>query len=209
VALKPLASTRYALTEIDILASLQWLMLFYMQAPPMEGSQTPNAALASDPVSQVHTPESLMLHDFFQSRSLLLQYLSGMLDADGSVTIHSKGGARLEAIGRFYQSNLCFLTAINAEFGYTGNISTHSAAGTVANVNEGRCSEGEMRQVLTFVGKAADKVAAELAQFSVTKTQHFKVLLEMLNQPNGLLTKSEYRDRIRTLNSHPEDSILA
>ncbi|DBA77426.1 TPA: hypothetical protein ACH3X1_009258 [Trebouxia sp. C0004] len=65
-----------------------------------------------------------------------------------------------------------------------------------------------MRQVLTFVGKAADKVAAELAPFTVTKTQHFKVLLEMLNQPNGLLTKSEYRDRIHTLNSHPEDSIL-
>ncbi|DBA90255.1 TPA: hypothetical protein ACH3X1_003547 [Trebouxia sp. C0004] len=63
------------------------------------------------------------------------------------------------------------------EFGYTGNISTHSAAGTVANVNEGRYSEGEMRQVLTFVGKAADKVA-ELAPFTVTKTQHFKVLLE-------------------------------
>ena len=111
-----------------------------------------------------------------------------------------RGGARLEAIVRFYQSNLCFLTAINAEFGYTGNISTHFAAGTVANVNEGRCSESEMRQVLTFVGKAADKVAAELAPFTATKTQHFKVLLEMLNQPNAPTIEVPSKTVAATLN---------
>lgn len=77
VALKTLASTRFALTEIDILASLQWLMLFYMQAPPMEASQTPNAAHACDSVSQVHTSESLVLRDLCPSRSSMLQYLSG------------------------------------------------------------------------------------------------------------------------------------
>ncbi|KAL0026819.1 hypothetical protein WJX77_003557 [Trebouxia sp. C0004] len=40
------------------------------EAPPMEASQTPNAALASDSVSQVHTSESLVLHDLFQSRRI-------------------------------------------------------------------------------------------------------------------------------------------
>ena len=46
-----------------------------------------------------------------------------------------------------------------------------------------------------------------MAPFTVTKTQHFKVLLE-LNQPNGLLTKSKYLDHISTLNSNPQDCIL-
>jgi len=159
VALKPLASTRYAMTEIDILASLQWWKLFYMQAPPMETSQTPNVAHASGPVFKVHTSEPLVLHDLFQSRSLLLQYCSGMMDADGSIGVNRKDAERFQGMVRFNQSNLAFLTAINAEFGYTGSISTHYAAGTRANVNEGRYSNGEMRQTLTFLSKAAVEVS--------------------------------------------------
>ncbi|KAL0023986.1 hypothetical protein WJX77_006426 [Trebouxia sp. C0004] len=61
-----------------------------LEAPLMEASQTADAVLASHTVSQVHTSESLVLHDLFQSRSLLPQYSSGMLDADGSISIHRK-----------------------------------------------------------------------------------------------------------------------
>ena len=204
-------STRYALTEIDILASLQWLMLFHMQAPPMEASQTPNGALASDPVSQLHTPESLVLHDLFQSRSLLLQYLSGMMDAYGSISIHRKGGA-LRATVRFAQSNLAFLTAINAEFDYTGYISTHSAAGKAANVNEGRYSKGELRQMLTFVGKAAGDVAAELQPYTVTKAPHIEILLDMLKHPaspSRLSARQQCYLRMQVLYSKaPDDNAL-
>ncbi|DBA92778.1 TPA: hypothetical protein ACH3X1_002970 [Trebouxia sp. C0004] len=156
-----------------------------LEAPLMEASQTADAVLASHTVSQVHTSESLVLHDLFQSRSLLPQYSSGMLDADGSISIHRKGGARLDAIVRVYQSNLAFHTAINAEIGYTGYISTHSVAGTAANMNEGRYSKGELRQKLTFVGKAAGDVAAELQPYTVTKAPHIEILLGMLKHRAG------------------------
>ncbi len=182
-------------------------MLFYMQAPPMEASQTPKAALASDAVSQVHTPDSLVLHDLFQSRSLLLQYLSGMMDADGSISINRKGGARLEASVRFAQSNLTFLTAINAEFGYTGYIFTRSAA---ADYNEGRYSKGEWRQILTFVGKAAGDVAAELQPYTVTKAPHIEILLDMLKQPagpSGLSARQQCHHRMQDLYSRAPDDI--
>ena len=82
----------------------------------MEASQTPNAA-----------PESLVLNGLFQSRSSLLQYLSGRLDADGSICIACKGGQQLVARVMFAQSNLAFLTAIIAEFDYTGSIYTKAA----------------------------------------------------------------------------------
>lgn len=174
----------------------------------METSQTPNVAHASGPVSKVHTSEPLGLHDLFQSRSLLLQYLSGMMDADGSIGINRKDAERFQGMVRFSQSNLAYLTAINAEFGYTGYISTHYAAGTDANVNEGRFSNGKMRQTLTFLGKAAVEVAEELAPFTVTKTQHMKVLLEMMKQSDGLLTRAQYWERMKALDRQPEDSII-
>lgn len=47
----------------------------------MEGSRTPDAA-----------PESLVLHGLFQSRSLLLQCLSGMMDADGKHLHYTQKG---------------------------------------------------------------------------------------------------------------------
>ncbi|DBA91133.1 TPA: hypothetical protein ACH3X1_016092 [Trebouxia sp. C0004] len=95
-----------------------------------------------------------------------------MMDADGNIGVNRKDAERFQGMVRFSQSNLAYLTAINAEFGYTGYISTHYAAVTNANVNEGRFSNGEMRQTLTFLGKAAVEVAEELAPFTVTKTQH-------------------------------------
>ena len=75
-------------------------------------------------------------------------------------------------------------------------------------MQEGRYSNGELRQTLTFYGEAAGKVAAELAPFTVTKAQHFRVLLEMLNQPNGLLTNNQCLDYISTLNNNSQNSIL-
>lgn len=172
----------------------------------MGSSNTPEALPAIDPLCEVQTTETLVLKDMFPSRSSLLQYINGMLCSDGSVGIRKKGPQRFEAIVRICQSNRAFLTAINKEFDNTGYISLHSASGTRHNVQEGRYSDGELRQTLTFYGEAADKVAGELAPFSVTKTQHFKLLLEMLNQPNS--QKSKYLDQISTLNSNPQDCIL-
>lgn len=59
----------------------------------------------------------------------------------------------------FAQSNLAFLKAISAEFGYTGYIYTCSEA---VDCNEGKYSKGELRQMLNFVGRAASGVATEL-----------------------------------------------
>ncbi|DBA88137.1 TPA: hypothetical protein ACH3X2_005131 [Trebouxia sp. C0005] len=174
----------------------------------MGSSHASDIVPALRPLCEVQTTEPLVLRDMFPSRSLLLQYINGILCSDGSVGINNKGPQRFEAIVRICQSNLAFLTAINKEFDNTGYIRQHSAAGTRLDVEEGRYSNGELRQALTFYGEAAVKVAAELAPFTVTKSQHFQVLFDMQNQRKGLLTNSKYLDSIHTLNSHPEDSIL-
>ncbi|DBA84417.1 TPA: hypothetical protein ACH3X1_006053 [Trebouxia sp. C0004] len=115
----------------------------------------------------------------------------------------------LEASVRFAQSNLTFLTAINAEFGHTGYISTRSAA---ANMNEGRYSQGELRQMLTFMGKAAGDVAAELQPYTVTKAPHIEILLDMLKHPagpSGLSARQQCHHRMQDLYSKaPDDSAL-
>lgn len=174
----------------------------------MGSSHTPDAVPDLRTLSQVQTTQSLVLSDKFPTRSLLLQYLSGMLCADGTVRIAQKAPQKVQAVVRFYQSNTVFLTAINKEFDNTGYVRVHSGAGTQANINEGRYSKGELRQKLTFYDQAACKVAAELLPFTVTKTQHFKLLLEMQKQPNGLLTNRQWLDRISTLNNNSQDCIL-
>ena len=149
-----------------------------------------------------HAPDALVLIDMFPSISsllVLLQYVHGILCSDGSVGI-IKGATTI--------GSNCQILPINREFDDTRYIRQHSAAGTQPNVKEGRYSNGKLPQSLTFYGEAAGKVAVELAPFTLTKTQHFQVLFEMLNRPKGLLTKSKYLDRIHTLNSHSEDSIL-
>ena len=161
----------------------------------MEASQTPNAA-----------PKSLVLHGLFQSRSSLLQYLSGMMDADGSICITRKqGDKQLGARVSFAQSNLTFLTAINAEFGDTGYICTRSAR---ADINEGRYSRGELRRVLIFEGRAAGDVAAELQPYTVTKAPHIDTLLDMLKQPAGALgmsARQQCHKRTQDLQSKASD----
>ena len=158
----------------------------------MEASQTPNAA-----------PESLVLHGLFQSRTSLLQYLSGMMDADGSIYITRKqGDKQLGARLAFAQSNFTFLNAINAEFGYTGYINTRPArVGCV----EGRYSKGELRQILIFDGRAAGDVAAELQP---SKAPHIATLLDMLKHPaspSGWSTRQQCHQRMQDLNSKATD----
>ncbi|KAL0029348.1 hypothetical protein WJX77_001518 [Trebouxia sp. C0004] len=102
-----------------------------------------------DPEKDFQTTEALVLRDMFPSRSSLLQYVNGMLCSDGSVGIRKKGPHRFQANVRICQSNLAFLTAINKEFDNTGYISLHSARD---NIQEGRYSNGELRQTLTFYG---------------------------------------------------------
>ena len=165
----------------------------------METAQTPNAA-----------PERLVLHALFQSRSSLLQYLSGMMDADGSIYIARKqGDKQLVARVAFAQSNLSFLTAINAEFDHTGYINTGSAR---ADVNEGRYSRGELRQVLIFDGRAAGDVAAELQPYTVMKAPQIDTLLDMLKQPagaSGMSSRQQCHKRMQELNSRgPDHSTL-
>lgn len=165
----------------------------------MEASQAPNAA-----------SESLVLNGLFQSRSSLLQYLSGMLDADGSICITCKNGdKKLEARVSFAQSNSTFLSAINAEFCYTGYLYTRSAA---ADYNEGRYSKGESRHILTFGGRAAGDVAAELQPYTVTKAPHIETLLDMLKHPagpSGMSARQQCHKRMQDLYSKvPYDSAL-
>lgn len=52
------------------------------------------------------------------------------------------------------------------------------------------------------------EVAKELAPFTVTKTQHVKVLLEMMKSSDGVLTRAQYWERMKALNRQPEDSII-
>ena len=70
----------------------------------MESSKTPDAAPGSDPMSAVQTSESLVLQELFPSRSSLLQYVSGMMDADGSIGVFKRGAVRFSATVRFHQS---------------------------------------------------------------------------------------------------------
>ena len=51
----------------------------------MGSTNTPDALLAIDPLSEVQTTEPLVLRDMFPSRSSLLQYVNGILCSDGSV----------------------------------------------------------------------------------------------------------------------------
>ena len=51
-------------------------------------------------------------------------------------------------------------------------------------------------------------MAAELGTFTVTMAQHKQVLLKITRQPDGVLTRGEYLDRINTLNGQPKNSIL-
>ena len=161
----------------------------------MEASRTPYAV-----------PKSLVLHGLFQSRSSLLQYLSGMMDADGSICITRKqGDKQLGAKVSFAQSNLTFLTAINAEFGHTGYISTRSAA---IDYNEGRYSKGESRRILIFEGTAAGDVAAELQPYTVTKAPHIDTLLDMLKHPvgpSGMSARRQCHKRMQDLYSKATD----
>ena len=77
-------------------------------------------------------------------------------------------------------------------------------------LHEGKYSHGEARHTLLFRGAAADKVAAELAPHSVTKTEHFKLLLELLAEPftANTSTYDEHINSSTALNSNPTDNIL-
>jgi hypothetical protein len=184
-----------------------------MYLPIMQSSAIPAGTAGHDllPAAQMAMPlmqNPLVLHELFQSRSLMLQYLNGVVCADGNISIFRRGTDRFEPVIRIYQSNLAFLTAVNMEFNNTGYIAYHGEAGMDPNVNEGRYSQGEHRQVLSFFGKAAVDVAAELAPFTVTKKNHFETVLEMLNQPDGPVTKEQYSVRMQCFNSKPEDNTL-
>lgn len=109
---------------------------------------------------------------------------------------------RFDAIIRFYQSNLAFLTATNKELKNIGYIWQRTGAGSTAYI-KGNYSKGECGHTLSFYAEAVDKVAAELAPYTVTKTQHIQVLLEMLNQPHAV--RSKYLDRMNSLNSNPQN----
>ena len=117
---------------------------------------------------------------------------------------------RLEATVRFYQSNLSFLTATNEVFNNRGYITTNPAAGTRANVIEWRYSNGEMRQMLVFLGKAAGEVAAELAPYTVTKAPHIEALLALVHLPAGPSeAKKELYYCMQDLNDKgPDDNTL-
>ena len=177
----------------------------------MQSSKIPVCDYLSDsliPPSNSLLPPTLSLPDQFQSRSSLLKYLNGIVCSDGSISIYRKGGERLEATVRFCQSNLSFLTAINEVFGNKGHITTNTC--TRANVIEGRYSKGEMRQMLSFGGKAAGEVAAELAPYTVTKDPHIEALLAFVHLPAGPSeAKKQLYYRIQDLNDKgPDDNTL-
>lgn len=99
------------------------------------------------------------------------------------------------------ESNLTFLTAINAEFSHTGYIYTRSAA---VDYMEGRYSKGELRHILTFGGRAAGDVAAELQPYTVTKAPHIDTLLDMLKHPagpSGMSARQQCHKRMQGLQS--------
>ncbi|KAL0029426.1 hypothetical protein WJX77_007038 [Trebouxia sp. C0004] len=133
-----------------------------------------------------------------------------MLDADGSICIARKGSQQLVARVMFAQSNLAFLTAINAEFGYTGSIYTRSKA--AVDYNEGRYSKGELRQMLSFECRAAGDVAAELQPHTVTKAPHIEIVLDMLKHPagpSGTSARQQCYKHMQDLHSKdPDDSDL-
>ena len=102
----------------------------------MQSSATPASTPGGDllPAAQMAMPGSLMqtplvLLELFQSRSLMLRYLNGVVCADGSISIFRRGTDRFEPVIRIFQSNLAFLTAINMEFNNTGYIAFHGEAG--------------------------------------------------------------------------------
>ena len=115
--------------------------------------------------------------------NLSAPYLSGIICSDGTIPIYKPGEWYLEAALRVHQSNLSFLNATNEVFDDKGIITIHSAADTCANVIEGRCSKAEMRQMLTFVGKAAGELAAQLEPYTVTQAPHIEALWALVHLP--------------------------
>ena len=109
-----------------------------------------------------------------------------------------------------YQSNLSFLNAINEVFDNKGYITIHSAAGTCANVIEKRCSKGDMRQMLTFVGKAAGELAAQLEPYTVTQAPHIEALWALVHLPaDPSEAKKQLYYRMQDLDDkEPDDNTL-
>ena len=137
----------------------------------------------------------------------MLQRISGMLCADGAVSL-DMNRKLCSARNRFCQSNLALLTAINDALGSKGHISFRSAS---KSVEEGMYSKGKQGQVLTLNGSFALEVAGELQPYSVTKVAHFQVLAELAAlTPGQSETKLNLHKRMLELNNKgPEDDTLA
>ena len=149
---------------------------------PAEESPTSSAAPTPPALPVLH------LSECFPYRPTALQWVSGLLCADGTVSIvQGNNQGNLTAMLIFYQSNTALLNAINEFFGHKGHVKTSYASECPSNnvAVEGKYSKGEKRQFLTFRSKAAGEIAQELLPYTVTKGPLLEIVLKFVSLPVG------------------------